>query len=93
MQIFNNNIYQLFHDIHKFFFLFNNFLIKGFEEVTRIRGTQLVSNNKEHTPFAFLEKQGQPDEAYRCIDCILVVKNNNICKNCEKLQKTMQQIH
>ena len=39
-----------------------------------------------------MEKQGQPDEAYRRIDCMLVAKNNNTCKNCEKLKKTMQQI-
>ncbi|CAG8827221.1 13668_t:CDS:2, partial [Gigaspora rosea] len=42
---------------------------KGFENVTYIRGTQLVNNKrnsqKEHIPFAFLEKQGQPDEAYQ----------------------------
>ncbi|PKC69932.1 hypothetical protein RhiirA1_391701 [Rhizophagus irregularis] len=38
----------------------------GLEDVTYVRGTQLVNNaqnsSKEHTPFAFLEKQGQPDE-------------------------------
>ncbi|RHZ60077.1 hypothetical protein Glove_359g27 [Diversispora epigaea] len=28
----------------------------GFEDVVQICGTQLVSNEKEHTPFAFLEK-------------------------------------
>ncbi|GBC15382.2 hypothetical protein GLOIN_2v1762743 [Rhizophagus irregularis DAOM 181602=DAOM 197198] len=58
----------------------------GFSDVVYIRGTQLINNaqttNKEHVPFAFLEKQGQPGEAYRRIDCILV----------KKLQKTMQQI-
>ncbi|KAF0429610.1 1-phosphatidylinositol 3-phosphate 5-kinase-like: PROVISIONAL [Gigaspora margarita] len=41
---------------------------KGFENVTYICGTQLVNNKqnsqKEHIPFAFFEKQGQPDEAY-----------------------------
>ena len=79
----------------------NIFKIQGFEDVTHLRGTQLVNNaqnsSKEHTPFAFLEKQGQPDEAYRHTDCILVVKdknkNKNICENCEKLKKTMQQIN
>jgi len=39
-----------------------------------------------------LENQGQPGEAYRRIDCILVAEDNNICKNCKKLQRTMQQI-
>jgi hypothetical protein len=39
-----------------------------------------------------LEKQGKPDEAYRRIDCMLVVKEKDVCKNCEKLRKTMQQI-
>ncbi|CAG8671585.1 10107_t:CDS:2, partial [Dentiscutata heterogama] len=41
---------------------------KGFENVTYIHGTQLVNNKrnsqKEHIPFAFLEKQSQPDKAY-----------------------------
>ncbi|CAB5347123.1 unnamed protein product [Rhizophagus irregularis] len=40
----------------------------GFSDVVYIRGTQLINNaqtsNKEHVPFAFLEKQGQPGEAY-----------------------------
>ena len=62
----------------------------------RIRESQLVKNaqdiNKKHTPFVFLEKQGQLDEAYRHIDCILVTKDKDICENCEKLRKTMQQI-
>jgi len=40
-----------------------------------------------------LEKQGQPGEAYRRVDCILVAENDNICKNCKKLQKTVQQIY
>ncbi|CAG8807777.1 6302_t:CDS:2, partial [Gigaspora rosea] len=42
---------------------------KGFENVIYICGTQLVNNKrnpqKEHIPFAFLEKQGQPDKAYQ----------------------------
>ncbi|GBB84074.1 hypothetical protein RclHR1_10700002 [Rhizophagus clarus] len=50
----------------------------GLEDVTYVRGTQLVNNaqnsSKEHTPFAFLEKQGQPDEAYWHVDCMLIVK-------------------
>src|SRR5579859_6807910 len=74
----------------------NIFKIIGFEDIIRIRGTQLVNNkinaNKEHTPFAFLENQGQLNEAYRRIDCILIVKDKNICKNCEKLQRTLKQI-
>lgn len=64
--------------------------------MTHIRGTQLVTNKqndqKEHIPFAFLEKQGQPDEAYRHIDCTLVIKETNICQNCKRLQKTLKQI-
>ncbi|UZO29390.1 uncharacterized protein OCT59_022868 [Rhizophagus irregularis] len=64
----------------------------GFEQVTHIRGTQLVSNNKDHTPFALMERIGQPDEVYRRIDCILVITEKNICKNCAKLRKTLQRI-
>ncbi|POG69584.1 hypothetical protein GLOIN_2v1479937 [Rhizophagus irregularis DAOM 181602=DAOM 197198] len=71
-------------------------ITQGFEDVIRVRGTQLVNNkqnnNKEHISFAFLEKQGKPDEADQCIDCMLVVKEKDVCKNCEKLRKTMQQI-
>ncbi|RIA79686.1 hypothetical protein C1645_840138 [Glomus cerebriforme] len=42
-----------------------------FESITHVRGTQLVSNNKDHTPFALMERKGQLDEAYRRIDCTL----------------------
>jgi hypothetical protein len=52
----------------------------------------LVSNNKEHTPFAFLENKGHPDKAYRHINCKLIIKDGNICENCQKVYKTMQQI-
>ncbi|UZO01507.1 uncharacterized protein OCT59_012605 [Rhizophagus irregularis] len=51
-----------------------------------------VSNNKDHTPFALMERIGQPDEVYRRIDCILVITEKNICKNCAKLRKTLQRI-
>jgi hypothetical protein len=54
----------------------------------------LVSNDKKHTPFAFLENKNQLDEAYRHIDCKLIIKDENIlCDNCLKVYKTMQQIH
>ncbi|RHZ47140.1 hypothetical protein Glove_590g2 [Diversispora epigaea] len=33
--------------------------IIGFEDVVKIRGTQLVNNEKEHIPFAFLENNEQ----------------------------------
>jgi len=68
------------------------FFFKDFKDVINIRGTQLVSNNKDHTPFALMERIGQPDEIYRRIDCILVVTKTNICENCIKLRKTMQKI-
>ncbi|PKY59871.1 hypothetical protein RhiirA4_482990 [Rhizophagus irregularis] len=68
-----------------------------FENVVQIRGDQLVSNDKEHTPFAFLENKNQPDEAYRYIYCKFIIKNeitfDNKCENCQKLYKTMQQIY
>jgi hypothetical protein len=60
--------------------------------VVHIRGTQLISNNKDHIPFALLKKRGQSDEVYRRIDCILVVTKKSICKNCAKLQNTMHKI-
>ena len=54
-----------------------------------MRGTQLIGNNKEHTPFALMERKGQLDEAYRRIDCTLIVTKKNICENCAKLRNTM----
>jgi hypothetical protein len=52
----------------------------GFEEVTRIRGPQLVNNklgpNNSHEPFALLENKGKPDEIYRRVDCCLLVDTN-----------------
>ncbi|GET64270.1 hypothetical protein GLOIN_2v1787182 [Rhizophagus irregularis DAOM 181602=DAOM 197198] len=63
----------------------------GFENVTHIRGTQLIGNDKDHTPFALMEKKGQPDKIYRRIDCTLVVTKKNICENCTKLQNTIGQ--
>lgn len=60
--------------------------------MVRIRGTQLISNNKDHIPFALLERRGQSDEAYRRIDCTFVVTKKSICENCAKLQNTMHKI-
>lgn len=73
--------------------LFIKYLILGFEDVIQIHGNQLVSNDKEHIPFAFLENKNQPEEAYWHIDCKLIIKDGNICDNCQKIYKTMQQIH
>ncbi|PKK41025.1 hypothetical protein RhiirC2_805098 [Rhizophagus irregularis] len=56
----------------------------GFENVVRIRGNQLVSNTQEHAVLAILENKGQSDEVYRHINCMLVVKNSNVCENCQK---------
>ncbi|GET64275.1 hypothetical protein GLOIN_2v1787182 [Rhizophagus irregularis DAOM 181602=DAOM 197198] len=61
------------------------------KNVTHIRGTQLIGNDKDHTPFALMEKKGQPDKIYRRIDCTLVVTKKNICENCTKLQNTIGQ--
>ena len=36
-----------------------------------------------------MERKGQLDEAYRRIDCTLLVTKKNICENCAKLQNTM----
>ncbi|CAB4416107.1 unnamed protein product [Rhizophagus irregularis] len=36
----------------------------GYEDVVCIRDTQLISNNKDHIPFALLERRGQSDKAY-----------------------------
>ena len=67
-------------------------MFQGFESVTHVRGTQLISNNKDHTPFALMERKGQLDEAYRRIDCTLIVTKKYICENCAKLRNTMYKI-
>ncbi|RIA93462.1 hypothetical protein C1645_819313 [Glomus cerebriforme] len=51
-----------------------NFLKKN----NKIRDTQLVSNKKNHPPFALMEKMGQPDKIYQRIDCTLVVKEKTM---------------
>ena len=45
-----------------------------------------------HEPFAILENQGQSDQAYRRIDCNLLVTETNICSNCQKLKDTLIKI-
>ena len=75
------------------YYLFINFLIKGFEDVVRIRGNQLVSNAQEHAILAILENKSHSDEIYRHVDCMLIVKYGNICENCQKVYKIMQQIY
>lgn len=48
---------------------------------------------QEHAIVAVLENKNQPDEAYRHINCMLIIKNGNACENCQKVHKLMQQIH
>jgi hypothetical protein len=87
------NLQLNYYCIRFFLLTLKKYLILGFEDIIQIRGDQLVSNNKEHTPFAFLENKSQPDEAYRHTDCKLIIKDGNACENCQKVYKTMQQIH
>ncbi|POG61448.1 hypothetical protein GLOIN_2v1814039 [Rhizophagus irregularis DAOM 181602=DAOM 197198] len=69
---------------------------EGFEKVVQLRGIHLVRNQKNsnniHEPFAILENQNQPQEAYRRIDCHLLVTETNVCKNCQKLKDTLIKI-
>ncbi|CAJ0751439.1 9385_t:CDS:2 [Entrophospora sp. SA101] len=69
---------------------------KGFEEVTRNRGLQLVNNklgpDGTHEPFAFLENKGKPNEIYRRVDCHLLVDLKGACENCKKLKNTLIKI-
>lgn len=64
--------------------------------MVQLWGIHLVRNQKNpnniHKPFAILENKSQPDEAYRRIDCLLLVININICKNCQKLKNTLIKI-
>lgn len=64
--------------------------------MVQLRGIHLVRNQKNsnniHEPFAILENQNQPQEAYRRIDCHLLVTETNVCKNCQKLKDTLIKI-
>ena len=64
--------------------------------MVQLWGIHLVRNQKNsdniHEPFTILENKSQPDEAYRRIDCLLLVINTNICKNCQKLKNTLTKI-
>ncbi|RIA89856.1 hypothetical protein C1645_738304 [Glomus cerebriforme] len=65
----------------------------GFKNVVYIREDRLVSNAQEHAVLAILENKSQPNEVYRHINCVLIVKKNNVCENCQKVYKIIQQIH
>uniref|UniRef100_U9TUF1 Uncharacterized protein n=1 Tax=Rhizophagus irregularis (strain DAOM 181602 / DAOM 197198 / MUCL 43194) TaxID=747089 RepID=U9TUF1_RHIID len=71
-------------------------ITKDFEQVVKLRGAHLVNNRKNsnnvHEPFAILENQGQSNEAYRRIDCDLLIKDMDICQNCQKLRNTLIKI-
>ena len=64
--------------------------------MVKLRGTHLVNNKKNssniHEPFAILENQDQSNEAYRRIDCELLIIEMSICQNCQKLKNTLTQI-
>lgn len=64
--------------------------------MVQLRGTYLLKNQKNsnniHEPFATLENRNQPQEAYRRIDCYLLVTETNICKNCQRLKDTLIKI-
>ncbi|EXX63043.1 hypothetical protein RirG_156070 [Rhizophagus irregularis DAOM 197198w] len=71
-------------------------ITKDFEQVVKLRGINLVNNQKNsnniHEVFATLENQGQSNEAYRRIDCDLLINKINICQNCQKLKDTLTKI-
>jgi hypothetical protein len=64
--------------------------------VVKLRGVNLMNNQKNsnniHEIFATLENQGQSNEAYRRIDCDLLINKINICQNCQKLKDTLIKI-
>ena len=64
--------------------------------MVKLRGANLVNNQKNsnniHEIFATLENQGQSNEAYRRIDCDLLINEINICPNCQKLKDTLIKI-
>ena len=67
-----------------------------FEQVVKLRGANLVNNQKNsnnaHEVFATLENQGQSNEAYRRIDCDLLINEIDICQKYQKLKKTLTKI-
>jgi hypothetical protein len=68
--------------------------VTGFEEVVRLRGPQIVSNDLNsdglHTAIAILENQGTVTERYRKVNCqLLVGKEERTCDTCKKLRNTM----
>ncbi|RHZ46935.1 hypothetical protein Glove_603g8 [Diversispora epigaea] len=72
-------------------------ITKGFEQVVKLRDNYLVKNERNsnstiHETFATLENQGQFNEAYRKIDCDLLIMEMNICQNCQKIKNTLIQI-
>ncbi len=84
-------IYSLLMYLSVFIYcLFINFIIKGFEDVVCIRRNQSVSNAQEYAILAILENKNQSDEIYRHVDCMLIVKYDNICENYQKVYKIMQ---
>ena len=60
----------------------NTDFILDFELVVKLRGARLVNNQKNsnniHEPFAILENQGQSNEAYRRVDCDLLINELKI---------------
>ncbi|GBC39887.2 hypothetical protein GLOIN_2v1773882 [Rhizophagus irregularis DAOM 181602=DAOM 197198] len=83
----------LMHMTSKYKFVFP---LCNFEQVVKLRGINLVNNQKNsnniHKVFATLENQGQSNEAYRRIDCDLLINKINICQNCQKLKDTLTKI-
>jgi hypothetical protein len=90
----NNKRYLIL--VHILIYLANTNLILDFEQVVKLRGAHLVNNRKNsnnvHETFAILENQGQSNEAYRRIDCDLLIKDMDICQNCQKLRNTLIKI-
>jgi len=50
------------------------------------------NSNNIHESFVILKNQGQSDQAYRRIDCNLLVTKTNIYSNCQKLKDTLIKI-
>ncbi|RIB18886.1 hypothetical protein C2G38_2183387 [Gigaspora rosea] len=77
------------HPIMRFFKVSN-------EQATYLRGDHLYSNSlglkNNHEIITNLENKGLDNEAYRKIDCALLVLGSNICANCRTLQNTLYQI-
>ncbi|CAG8625006.1 7286_t:CDS:2, partial [Paraglomus occultum] len=67
---------------------------KGFKQTSHLRGDHLYSNvlgpTNDHEIIANLENKGVDNEAYRAVDCILLVREGNVIKFQKELTENLR---